>query len=103
MLDDEEPWAEFETELEARHLKTGLGIEGMFSNFLADKSKKKQQELEEEEARGVEIRDVSNNNNLFRLPTSSACTLYCRLTPDLTPASSVTTDRLSDMRDGPST
>jgi len=92
MLDDVDIWAEFKTELDARHLKTGLGIQGMLSKFVAEKRQTQlQEELEEQMGAtitningnngGDEVRDASNNNNLLR-----------RISMSLSMAPSVTTD-----------
>ena len=72
MFDDEDIWAEFKTELDARHLKTGLGIQGMLSKFVAEKRQTQlQEELEENGNNGAdEVRDASNNNKLHRRLTS---------------------------------
>jgi len=91
MLDDEDIWAEFKTELCARNLKTSMGVQGMLSQFVLEKSQKQQQEEQGVATTmmningnngGGEIRDASsNNNNLLR-----------RLTSNLSMASFVTTE-----------
>lgn len=79
MLDDEELWAEFKNELEASNIKTGLGIQGMLSKFLAAKGMEEQQKKDREDAKEKEqMMDVENYNELLLLDVPSTASVGSR-------------------------